>query len=32
MEVGGKRFNLEKFKVVGDFGEGDVGFGFFLVS
>lgn len=28
MEVGRKKFNLEKPKVVGDLGEGDVGLGF----
>lgn len=32
MEAGGKRFNLEKSKVVGDLGEGDAGLGFSLVS
>lgn len=32
MEAGGKRFNLEKSKVVGDLGEGDAGLGFSLVG
>ena len=32
MEAGGKRFNVEKSKVVGDLGEGDTGLGFSLVS
>lgn len=27
----GNREDLGKFKLVGDFGEGDAGFGFFLI-